>query len=866
MSRPRRKAAAVTFSFRLPLRFLRGSIARLALTVLALACGVALVCAIDLVNRAVLTAFSEVVDTMAGRAALQISAGGGGLFPADVVATVLAEPSVELAVPVVSSTAFVADDTGELLTVHGVEITDESAVRVYEARDAGGLEIDDPLLFLSQPDSVVLTRAFAERRGLSVGSRLRLETPAGLRDFTVRGLLEPRGVAQVYGGNLVVMDLDAAQAAFAAPGFINRIDVVVDRFGDVRAVAAALAAHLPAGLDVEAPSQRKANLHDVMRSFQVLLQGVSLVGVIAAFLIAFNRLSTVFEGRAWQLGLLRAAGVRASRLTRELLKESLLLGMAGVGLGIPMGIAVGRMVLPIISTATALSSQLVSSNAAYAVRWPSVWLSAAIGLAAALAAALLPAWRVARASVASTLRARGRPLHPNARSRSGGALLAALVAVGAAVYAQSLTRSASWGLVATVLIAIATALCAPLLVRLVGSPRVTALLTALGPAGRFAGTILGENPRRTALTVGMLGVGLGVSLWLWMMARSFEQSVIDVLNGVVGADLVVTSAHVASGFVEAPLSDRVLGELAQVPGVQAVAGERVLEWEHQGGPITINAFDAAYFNDARFGRWPLYGERIPGVWQAVARGAALIVSSNFALNLHVGVGDTLILATPSGPLPVPVGGVTMDFASPRGTIEMSRELFARAWHDPLVTRVFVQRRPEVAPAAVRGAITKRLGRTYGLRLLSAAEMVAYFAVQVERAFAPLLILSALVLVVVLVGMADTLAADIAERTRAFGALRAVGVRRRHLGLLIVAEAALLGAMGLLLALGAGLGLGTLWVLATFPYLLGWVLNLEAPVGPAAIVVAMTVIVCLCAALLPARRAARLNPAVALRYE
>src|SRR5689334_4158866 len=90
-------------AFAVPLRFLRGSATRLVLTVGAVASGVALVCAIDLANRAVLTAFTEVVDAMAGRASLQVVAGEGGLMPEDVAATVAAVPGVTLAVPVVSA-------------------------------------------------------------------------------------------------------------------------------------------------------------------------------------------------------------------------------------------------------------------------------------------------------------------------------------------------------------------------------------------------------------------------------------------------------------------------------------------------------------------------------------------------------------------------------------------------------------------------------------------------------------------------------------------------------------------------------------------------------------------------------------------
>src|SRR3989442_15413582 len=162
-------------SLRLPFRLLRGYIGRLALTLIALAGGVALVCAIDVVNGAVLSAFVEVVDTMAGRAALEIAAGEGALFPEDVATRAAGVPGVELAVPVVTAAAFATDGSGELMTVHGVDITNDAAIRVYDVRDEGGIQIDDPLVFLSRPDSSLLPRSFAPPRGLEGGTRLELE-------------------------------------------------------------------------------------------------------------------------------------------------------------------------------------------------------------------------------------------------------------------------------------------------------------------------------------------------------------------------------------------------------------------------------------------------------------------------------------------------------------------------------------------------------------------------------------------------------------------------------------------------------------------------------------------------------------------
>src|SRR5262249_35402988 len=199
-------------------------------------------------------------------------------------------------------------------------------------------------------------------------------------------------------------------------------------------------------------------------------------------------------------------------------------------------------------------------------------------------------------------------------------------------------------------------------------------------------------------------------------------------------------------------------------------------------------------------------------------------------------------------------------------VEMSRDLYKKYWHDNQISRVYVRVLPQTNATVVRDSIARELGNTYSLRILSASELAEYFASQVRRAFAGAHILAGMVLFVVLVGMADTLAASVVERTRELGIIRAVGVRRRYLRRMILVEACLLGILGLMLAGGAGLTLGTLWVRTTFPYLLGWLFNLHLPYMQAAIVMIVTLVVCIAAALLPARFASRLDPAVALRYE
>src|SRR5262249_37417317 len=207
-------------SLNMAYRHVRSAWTRMALSVLAVGLAVSLVVAIRLMNGAVLASFLDAVDAMGGRAALSITGADGGAFPDALVDTVAAVPGVKLAVPLVSSIAFPDDDTGELLTVHGVDFTHDADVRLYHEGSADEI--------LNDPHSVVLTKKFAEERGLTLGQTIRLATPTSVQAFTIRGLLEPQGLARALGGRLVVMDLYAAQHVFASDGRINQIDLVLD--------------------------------------------------------------------------------------------------------------------------------------------------------------------------------------------------------------------------------------------------------------------------------------------------------------------------------------------------------------------------------------------------------------------------------------------------------------------------------------------------------------------------------------------------------------------------------------------------------------------------------------------------------------
>src|SRR5439155_2325177 len=196
-------------------------------------------------------------------------------------------------------------------------------------------------------------------------------------------------------------------------------------------------------------------------------------------------------------------------------------------------------------------------------------------------------------------------------------------------------------------------------------------------------------------------------------------------------------------------SEELARRLAAVPGVAVAIASRVIDWPHGGRRVALEALDARYFTDASFGRWPLARQQIADVWERVARGEAAVVSANFLSNFGAHVGERIVLTTPTGPLALVVGGVTAAFESPAGTIQMSRELFVRRWDDRQVNRVGLRVAEGTDVGTVRAAIARDLGAAYDLRILSTSELIGYYADQVGRAFAPLGILAATVLLVTL---------------------------------------------------------------------------------------------------------------------
>jgi putative ABC transport system permease protein len=244
--------------------YARKHLLRWLLTTAGIILGVGVFVGMHTANQSVLAAFHETIDRIAGTTQLQVTAGEPG-FDENVLEKVQSLPEVRVAAPVIEAT--VSTDKGNVLIL-GVDMLGDRSLRTYDLENTDEA-IDDPLVFLAQADSLIVTKTFAEKNGLHVNSRLPMRTMQGNLVFTVRGIMKPGGLASAFGGDLAVMDIYAAQKFFGRGRKFDRIDIALQDDVTLAQGTAKLQALLGPGFEIEPPSSRGEQFEQTARIYSL---------------------------------------------------------------------------------------------------------------------------------------------------------------------------------------------------------------------------------------------------------------------------------------------------------------------------------------------------------------------------------------------------------------------------------------------------------------------------------------------------------------------------------------------------------------------------------------------------------------------
>lgn len=846
---------------------------RTTLTALGIALGVAVVVSVVLVSRSIVDGVTQTMDDLAGKADLQIAATTSG-FDENLLDRAREVPGVFKLTPVMQQIVPLRAANGqrERLLLLGVDLlgNDDAYFRSYQSRELDAIR-RDPLSFLNSTSNLILSRELANRLGVKLHDKVSIATGHGFEPFEVWGFVDATSLGRAFGGALGVMYYPAMQVAFDRGRNIDRIDLAVQPGSDSESVARALESALGEGMTVDRPSMRGDRVSKLLTAVRTALSMACLIAVLAGAFLVFSTISISIVQRKRELGVLRALGTTRRQLVTLLTLEGFLLGSVGAAAGVLLGLGLARGMLRLTSRAV---DQVYMQQSVRDVHLDPALITFgfSLGLLAAVAAAWIAARRAAQLRPAEVLSSSVGMT--SAKPLSSGFGRSDLITIVLSIVATALVSLPATPtpvgvvplgpLAGCLVITLASRAAMPRFVRL-----AHALLRALRNRLGVEATLAGDNlPRDLGRTAGT-AAGLMASAALSVSTATFIVSFIASMNTwtaqTVPGDLFVTSGAAMSGLSgrNNPMAESLGAELLAIPGVERIRRMRFADASFHGSPIKVASTDVAEFvKRSRFS--PTEGSAEQITRDMLAGDAA--VSENFSRLYGVHRGDTISLGARDGARTFRVAGVILDYTSDRGSVLLDRAPFIAGWNDTRVDTFELYLAPGVEPERVRVAINDTLSAGHDLFVLTNREFRGEYEHAIDGIFSLMRVLELVTLLVGSLGMVTALLANVLDRVREIGVLRAVGMLRAQVRKLVMLESAFVGAVGAFAGIVVGMVLGYILLRRIATVQIGWYLPYELPLAAIVEFVIVTIPISALAGLYPARAAAELPVRDALDYE
>ncbi|MBM3783096.1 MAG: FtsX-like permease family protein [Acidobacteria bacterium] len=841
-------------------QYVRKHMLRTALTMAGIVLGVAVFVGMHTANQSVLAAFSQTVNRIAGATQLQVTAGESG-FDEEVLEKVQGVPGVRIAVPVIEAVVNLNLRSQGNILILAVDMTGDRGLRDYALEDGDETVIEDPLVFIAQPDSLMVTREFAAANNLAINQKLTLDAMDGPRTFTVRGIMKSSGLTSAFGGNLAIMDIYAAQKVFGRGRKFDRIDLAVEEGVAVMTMRDGLAALLGPGFEVDPPSARGKQFEALSSVYGTMANLTSMFALFIGMFIIYNSFAIAVTQRRGEIGILRALGASRGQIQTLFLLESAVLGLSGATVGVLFGLLIAKGISA--SLGEFLGEIYGVAQRADEIASNPLLLGGALvmGIVTSLIAAWIPARNAAAVDPVRALQKGRYQLLSAGENRTRRRIALALFA--AVVYCLFFTHDRRFFYLGYFLTVIAGVLLVPTFALWL-SKAIRPLMKRVWPVeGTLAADALIQAPRRTSGAVTALALSISLVVSLGGMARASYDAINEWMRVAFNPDMFLTpTQNITDRSFRFPASFGT--EVEGIPGLRSVQSVRNGRLQFNGGPIMYVAVDIARLRPESY-LPPVAGESAE-MYRLAAAGKGFVLSDNFAQLYNVKWRDDLTLNTPSGPLTLPVVGIVRDYSDQKGTVLMDRKVFLQYWRDNTINIVRLYLEPGVSVAEMRSRIERKFAGRIRFFIFTNQELKAYVNKITDQWFGLTYIQLAVAVLVAVLGIINTLTVSITDRRRELGVLQAVGALRRQVRGTVWLEALAIGTVGLLL----GLAFGSVALYYSLEMsardFAGLRLDYTYPWGMAAALFPIILGAALFAALAPAEQAVRGSLVEALEYE
>jgi putative ABC transport system permease protein len=853
--------------YRLMVRPLFAEPVRTALTVLAIALGVAVVLAIDLAGFAAAGSFRSSMETLAGDNDYEIVASGG--VPEDVVGKLAQLPySLRISARMEDYAAIDGKRTFPLL---GLDLVAEGQNHTEAASAFPLANPEEALKYLGDDQSVWIGRSLGYREGDHVA----LLINDRMRDFIVRGVFPDDG------GNAaaIVMDLAAAQRTLGRIGRLDRILVKVpekDDGGSSRithsaeweqrlrgsgesGVGAVSAGLLPEGVELRTAGTGTEENRKMLAAFRWNLKLLSYIALVVGAFLIYNTISVSVVRRRAEIGIVRALGASRATVLTAFVGEAASLGLIGALIGLPLGRVMASGAVQLMS-ATVEALYVSSRPGAIGLGADSVALALFVGVGVAVASAYAPAREASLvAPIEAMARGRREYVVRVHEMRDLGIAVVLAVCAFAASRAPIVAGKPLFGYLAALLIIAASALAVPAIVDVTTRLLTRTLGAVLGIEASLASQSLSASLRRTSVLVGALSTAIAMMTAVGIMVGSFRETVQTWMNDQVPADLYVRAGGIPAADRHPSLTLELADKIAHLPGVASVDRLRDYEISYQGMPAGLASAELdtrRVFHKANF----LSGRDMQIVLEEMRGANAVVVSEPFANKHNVKRGDSITLALGTSKVAFRVADIFYDYSSERGTVVMDRTTALKYFPDPAPASLAIYLSPEASVEGVRREVEDAAAAgNYRIMIFSNRDLRTQALMIFDRTFAITYALEAVAVIVAVIGVAGALLAVVIDRRRELGLLRFLGAASSQIRKLILVEAGILGLLATLAGVVQGFALSLILIFVINKQSFGWTIRFHWPVAILLGALSVVYIATVLAGLYPANVAIRLNP-------
>jgi putative ABC transport system permease protein len=777
------------------------------------------------------------------------SALGGGMddrepVPQAVLDKVKTLPGVAEATGVTSGYAQVVKKDGKAYSTggapsFGVSLDTASAqesLRVRQGRAPHG------------PTEVAVDAQTASKAHLAIGDRFKVLLKGPARTVTLVGIVGLDKAPTFAGASLIAFDPVSAQSALGTPGTYNLVRIAAQPGTSPDELAQRVTEALPKGFEAltqsELVEEQASDVKDDLSFFSTFLRVFGYIALFVGMFLIFNTFSMLITQRTRELALMRALGASRAQVNRSVVVEALIIGAASSVIGFVLGIGVAVGVRALFS---AIGLDLPSGSTVVKPR--TFVLSMLIGVVITVAAAVVPAWRASRIAPVQAMRESTPAESRSLRRRTAIGL--PLLVLGVVVIALGLNGGTLplIGLGAAVTF-LATATLSPLVARpVIGL--LGRMFQVLGAPSRMGRANAVRNPRRSAATASALMIGLALVTTVSTLGASVQKSLASYVTRSLGADFVLHAGQQFSTF-----GPEIATRLRAHKEIDQVAAYRFGNAKIDGKVVDVQGVEAKPLVDT------LTVQTVSGDITSIDHGK-LAISENVSKGNGLKVGQKVdVVWSRTGNKPMVIGAIYKQnlFA---GDYLVGGNVVDDNVTEKLLGVVALTLKPGVTAEQGRAVVEAEVKDFPNLDVEDQSGVIASNRKNINQGLNIVTVLLALSVVIALLGVVNTLALSVVERTRELGLLRAVGLARRQVRRMIRAESVLISLYGAVLGVIIGVAFGAALVSAlkeqgidqfAIPGVrIVWVFVAAAVGG-------------VLAAILPARRAARLNVLAAIAEE